>query len=153
MPAEIQELQKNCHCNVFSCKSPRYKDNFFAVCISYVGQNINFNLVLFFYAAHYKRLKGCFCLWKLSDPAYNTCFMFTVQWVIFSAWGGWIFKTVLYFVASELNISSLEKYFLTYCVLRISRGNADVQKCQNFEYNGINFLKDINRNESSKLIR
>lgn len=38
-------------------------------------------------------------------------------------------------------------------VLRISRGNADVQKCQHFEYNGINFLKDINRNESSKLTR
>lgn len=151
MPAEIQELQKNCHCNVFSCKSPRYKDNFFAVCISYMGQNINFDC--YFYAAHYKRLKGCFCLWKLSDPAYNASFMFTVQWVIFSAWGGWIFKTVLNFAALELNISSLEKSFLTYYVLRISRGNADVQKCQHFEYNGINFLKDINRNESSKLIR
>ena len=117
MPAEIQELQKNCHCNVFSCKSPRYKDNFFAVCISYVGQNINFDC--YFYAAHYKRLKVCFCLWKLSDPAYNTCFMFTVQWVIFSAWGGWIFKTVLNFAALELNISSLEKSFLTYYVLAV----------------------------------
>lgn len=64
---------------------------------------------------------------------------------------GWLnFKTVLNFAALELNISSLEKYFLSYYVLRISRGNADVQKCQNFEYNGINFLKDINRNESSK---
>lgn len=62
-------------------------------------------------------------------------------------------KTVLNFAALELNISSLEKSFLTYYVLRISRGNADVQKCQHFEYNGINFLKDINRNESSKLIR